>query len=109
MSHSISQKFNARTLLGFAFPTIVMMVFMSLYTMVDGFFVSRYVGADALSAINIVYPLIGLAVGIGIMLGTGGSAVIARQLGIGEGEERRKNFTRILLFALIVGIYLTGL
>ena len=86
MSHSISQKFNARTLLGFAFPTIVMMVFMSLYTMVDGFFVSRYVGADALSAINIVYPLIGLAVGIGIMLGTGGSAVIARQLGIGEGE-----------------------
>ena len=56
MSHSISQKFNARTLLGFAFPTIVMMVFMSLYTMVDGFFVSRYVGADALSAINIVYP-----------------------------------------------------
>lgn len=47
-------------------------------------------GADALSAINIVYPLIGLAVGIGIMLGTGGSAVIARQLGIGEGEEARK-------------------
>ena len=107
MSHSISQKFNARTLLGFAFPTIVMMVFMSLYTMVDGFFVSRYVGADALSAINIVYPLIGLAVGIGIMLGTGGSAVIARQLGIGEGEEARKNFTRILLFGLIVGILFT--
>ena len=73
------------------------MVFMSLYTMVDGFFVSD-MWADALSAINIVYPLIGLAVGIGIMLGTGGSAVIARQLGIGEGEEARKNFAAILLF-----------
>lgn len=58
----------------------------SVIASTDGFFVSRYVGADALSAINIVYPLIGLAVGIGIMLGTGGSAVIARQLGIGEGR-----------------------
>ena len=55
MSHSISQNFNGRTLLKFAFPTIIMMVFMSMYTMVDGFFVSRFVGADALSAINIVY------------------------------------------------------
>ena len=107
MSHSISQNFNGRTLLKFAFPTIIMMVFMSMYTMVDGFFVSRFVGADALSAINIVYPLIGLVVGMGIMLGTGGSAVIARQLGLGQAQEARKNFTRILVFGLILGILFT--
>ena len=63
---------------------------MSMYTMVDGFFVSRFVGADALSAINIVYPLIGLVVGMGIMLGTGGSAVIARQLGLGRHRRRER-------------------
>lgn len=80
---------------------------MSMYTMVDGFFVSRFVGADALSAINIVYPLIGLVVGMGIMLGTGGSAVIARQLGLGQAQEARKNFTRILVFGLILGILFT--
>ena len=97
MSHSISQNFNGRTLLKFAFPTIIMMVFMSMYTMVDGFFVSRFVGADALSAINIVYPLIGLVVGMGIMLGTGGSAVIARQLGLGQAQEARKNGDQILV------------
>ena len=107
MSHSISQNFKGRTLLKFAFPTIIMMVFMSMYTMVDGFFVSRFVGADALSAINIVYPLIGLVVGMGIMLGTGGSAVIARQLGFGQAEEARKNFTRILVFGLVLGILFT--
>ena len=63
---------------------------MSMYTMVDGFFVSRFVGADALSAINIVYPLIGLVVGMGIMLGTGGSAVIAR----GEKELHKDSCIR---------------
>ena len=70
MTNSIAQKFNVFTLLKFAFPTMVMMVFMSLYTIVDGIFVSRLVGSNALSAVNIVYPVISLLIACGIMLST---------------------------------------
>ncbi len=73
MTNSIAQKFNVFSLLKFAFPTMVMMVFMSLYTIVDGIFVSRLVGSNALSAVNIVYPVINLMFACGIMLSTGGS------------------------------------
>ena len=58
MKHHIEKEFTFKELLEFAFPTMIMMIFMSLYTIVDGFFVSRFVGAEALSAVNIVYPLI---------------------------------------------------
>ena len=88
MTNSIAQKFNVFSLLKFAFPTMVMMVFMSLYTIVDGIFVSRLVGSNALSAVNIVYPVINLMFACGIMLSTGGSAIVARQ--IGEKKKVRK-------------------
>lgn len=61
MSSSLNQRFTPWSLLKFAAPSIVMMVFMSLYTIVDGIFVSRFVGSNALSATNIVYPEIGRA------------------------------------------------
>lgn len=81
MTNSIAQKFNVFTLLKFAFPTMVMMVFMSLYTIVDGIFVSRLVGSNALSAVNIVYPVISLLIACGIMLSTGGSDQCAHRNG----------------------------
>lgn len=108
MSHTIGQRFTFGSLLRFAFPTIVMMVCMSLYTMVDGFFVSRYVSSDALAAVNIAYPLIGVVVGVGIMLGTGGSAVIAGQMGQERFSLARENFTRVLVFGFIIGLVLSG-
>ena len=87
MTNSIAQKFNVFSLLKFAFPTMVMMVFMSLYTIVDGIFVSRLVGSNALSAVNIVYPVINLMFACGIMLSTGGSAIVARQSGDFSGRD----------------------
>ena len=87
MSHSINQNITPAGLLKFAAPSIIMMVLMSLYTIVDGIFISRYVGTLALSAVNMSYPLNSLEMALGIMLGTGGSAIIARELG--EGKERR--------------------
>ena len=87
MSNAISKDFRLFSLLKFAFPTMVMMVFMSLYTIVDGIFVSRLVNTQALSAVNIVYPVISLMIAVGVMLATGGSAVIARKL---ENTGRRK-------------------
>ena len=81
MSYSIAKDFRFFSLLRFALPTMIMMVFMSLYTIVDGIFISRLVGTDALSATNIVYPVLNLVIAIGVMLATGGSAIIAKRWG----------------------------
>lgn len=64
MANSIAKDFRFFSLLRFAFPTMVMMVFMSLYTIVDGIFISRFVGSNALSATNIVYPVINLLIAL---------------------------------------------
>ena len=84
MKHHIEKEFTFKELLEFAFPTMIMMIFMSLYTIVDGFFVSRFVGAEALSAVNIVYPLISINIAVGVMFATGGSAVVAWTMGQGK-------------------------
>ena len=104
MTNSIAQKFNVFTLLKFAFPTMVMMVFMSLYTIVDGIFVSRFVGSNALSAVNIVYPVLNLLFACGIMLSTGGSAIVARQMGEKREQEARENFSLLAAVSVTVGI-----
>ena len=87
MSNSIGQHFTPWSLLKFAAPSIIMMTFMSLYTIVDGVFISRFVGSNALSSLNIVFPVITLAIAIGTMFSTGGNAVISKYLG--EGNPKR--------------------
>ena len=83
-SNPLAKDFSTGSLLKFAFPTISMMLFMGLYTIVDTIFISRFVNTDALSAINIVCPIINLIVGLGTMIATGGSAIVARKMGAGE-------------------------
>lgn len=73
---------------------MIMMVFMSLYTIIDGIFVSRLVGESALSAVNIVWPVICILIAIGVMLATGGSAVVARKW----VREMKREHARTLLF-----------
>ncbi len=75
----LSKNFTIKSLLKFAFPTILMMIFMGLYTVIDTIFVARFVDTNALSALNIVCPVINLIVGLGTMLATGGSAIIVRK------------------------------
>ena len=70
MSTSISQHFSPWSLLKFAFPSIIMMMFMSLYTIVDGIFISRFIGSNALSSLNIVYPVASVVIAIGTLLFT---------------------------------------
>lgn len=103
MSHAISRRFHARELLTFALPSMVMMIFLSLYTIVDGFFVSRFVGTDALSAVNITYPLTSVFVALGVMFATGGSAAIARLLGEGRQEDACRGLSLIFLAAVGLG------
>ena len=106
MNQGIAKHFTFPQLLKFAFPSIVMMVFTSMYSIVDGFFVSRYVGSDALSAVNIVYPLLGIILAVGIMLATGGSAVVAIKMGEGRTREANKDFSLITLTGVIFGVVL---
>lgn len=103
----LGQNFGAVQLLRFALPTVLMMLFTSLYTMVDGIFVARLVNEYALSAINIINPLISFVMGVGIMLAAGGSAYVARNMGEGKALEAKQNFTLITLVALGCGIVLT--
>ena len=96
-SNPLAKDFNTGSLLKFAFPTISMMLFMGLYTIVDTIFVSRFVNTNALSAINIVCPVINLIVGLGTMIATGGSAIVARKMGAGEPKRAKQDFALLPL------------
>lgn len=103
MNQSLSKNFTFGSLLLFALPTTVMMIIMSLYTIVDGIFISRFVSTNALSSLNIVFPLVNVAMGIGIMLSTGSNAIVARKMGQGDQEGARKTFTAIVVLNLALG------
>ena len=103
MSTSISQHFSPWSLLKFTFPSIIMMMFMSLYTIVDGIFISRFIGSNALSSLNIVYPVASIVIAIGTMLATGGNAVISRYL----GEEKIQLAKECLSLFTLTGFLLS--
>ncbi|MGI6180723.1 MAG: MATE family efflux transporter [Agathobaculum sp.] len=106
---SYHQPVTGRNVLGFAFPTIVMTVFNTFYTMVDGLFVSNMIGTDALSAINLTAPAIGLITAVSGMLATGGSAVVMRKMGEGREQEARQDFTLLILANVAVGAVMMAL
>ena len=83
----LSDHFTYRKLLQFVFPSIVMMIFTSIYGVVDGLFVSNYAGKTAFAAINLVMPFIMVLGGIGFMIGTGGTALVSKILGEGDQEK----------------------
>lgn len=103
MSQSIGQDFKLFSLLKFALPSMIMMVFMSLYTIIDGVFISRLLGSNALSASNIVYPAINILIAVGIMLATGGSAVVAKKMGEGKSKEAKQSFTLLVITGVLFG------
>lgn len=76
MSIDISSRFNYERLFRFVLPSVVMMIFISTYTMVDGFFVSNYVGKTAFTAVNLIFPAIMVFACVGFMFGSGGSALV---------------------------------
>ena len=106
MSQSIGQKFTPVSLLKFAFPSIIMMVLMSCYTIIDGIFISRFLGDAALSAVNIVYPVISILLAIGVMLASGGSAIVAKKMGEGKTEEARSDFSFLTAIGFIASMIL---
>ena len=106
MSTSLNQHFTPWALLKFAFPSIIMMIFMSLYTIVDGIFISRLLGSDALSSLNIVFPVINVVIAIATMLGTGGNAIISKYLGEGRDRDARECLTHFTVIGLAISLLL---
>lgn len=106
--HGLDRDWTPASLLAFALPTMVMMVSMGLYTLTDTVFVARFVNTDALSAVNIVCPVVNVTVGLGTMLAAGGSAVLSRKLGEGRVREAREDFTLLLLAGAAAGLLLTA-
>lgn len=107
MTIKLSDHFTLKKLLRFVLPSIIMMVFTSVYGVVDGLFVSNFAGKTAFAAINLVMPFIMILGGIGFMIGTGGTALVSRILGEGDKERANKYFSMMITFTLIVGVILS--
>ena len=108
MKIQLSEHFTYRKLLRFVFPSIVMMVFTSIYGVVDGLFVSNYVGKSAFAAVNLSMPLIMGVSALGFMMGTGGSAIVAKTLGEGRHEKANEYFSLIVYVTVIGGLLLSA-
>ena len=105
----LSDHFTYRKLLQFVLPSLVMMVFTSIYGVVDGLFVSNYAGKTAFASINLVMPFIMVLGGIGFMIGTGGTALVSKVLGKGDREQANRYFSMMVLFTVLVGAVLTAI
>lgn len=103
MSVDMSKHFTTSALIKFTLPTMAMMIFTSCYTIVDGFFVSNYAGKTALAAVNLIFPAVMILASTGMMIGTGGSALVAKTLGEGNAPRARRYFTLLVIFAFAIG------
>lgn len=107
MQIKLSDHFSYPRLFRFTLPSICMMLFTSVYLVIDGYFVSNFIGKTALAAVNMIYPVIMIIGSIGFMLGTGGSALVAKTMGEGDDEKAKRLFTLIYLTSIVVGLVLT--
>ena len=105
----LSDHFPFRRLLRFTFPAIVMMIFTSLYGIVDGFFVSNFAGKLPFTAVNFIMPVLMLLGCVGFMFGTGGGALIAKTMGQGEGQRANEIFSMLIAVSALCGVVLAAL
>ncbi len=107
MKIQLSDHFTYKMLLQFVLPSIIMMVFTSIYGVVDGLFVSNFVGKTPFAAVNLVMPFIMVFGGIGFMFGTGGSALVAKTMGEGDKPRANRYFTMMIIATLICGVVIS--
>lgn len=105
----LSDHFTYGKLLRFTLPSIVMMVFTSIYSVVDGFFISNFAGKTAFAALNLIWPFLMILGGMGFMIGTGGTALVSRYLGAGQEERARRYFSMLVEFTALLGLILTAI
>ena len=107
MTIQLSEHFTYKKIFRFALPSIVMMVFTSIYGVVDGTFVSNFVGKTPFAAVNLVWPFLMILGAFGFMIGTGGSALVAKTLGEDKKEDANRYFTMLITLVIILGLLLT--
>lgn len=100
----LSDHFNYKKLLRYTFPSIIMMIFTSIYSVVDGFFVSNFVGKTPFAAVNFIMPFLMILGSVGFMFGTGGSALIAKTMGEGKHDRAKQLFSLFIYTTLICGV-----
>lgn len=107
MKIELNEHFTYMKLIRFTLPSILMMIFTSIYGVVDGFFVSNYVGAEAFASVNLIMPVIIILSAVGFMIGTGGNALVAMTLG--QHDEKRANeiFSMLIYILIFLGICLS--
>lgn len=103
MAIQLKDHFTFSKILRFTFPSVIMMIFTSIYGIVDGFFVSNYVGKTAFASVNLIMPFIMITSGIGFVFGTGGSALVSLHLGKKENLEANRYFTMMIAITIILG------
>lgn len=108
-SIQLSDHFTVGRLLRFTVPSIVMMIFTSIYSVVDGFFVSNFVGKTPFAAVNFIMPFLMILGTLGFMFGTGGSALVAKTLGEGDGERANRYFSLFVYVSALIGIIIAFL
>lgn len=107
MEIKLSDHFTYKRLLRFVLPSIGMMIFTSIYGMVDGFFVSNYVGKTEFAAVNLIMPFPMMLGAFGFMIGTGGTALVSMTMGQGKKQEANEIFSMLIKVLIIVGIALS--
>lgn len=103
----LSSHFTYKKLLQFVFPSVMMMIFTSIYSVVDGFFVSNFVGKTSFAAVNLMMPILIIVGAIGFMIGAGGTAIVAKTLGEGQTDKANRIFSLMIYTVIAGGIALT--
>ena len=109
MAIRLSDHFGYRRILRFTVPSILMMIFTSIYGVVDGFFVSNFVGKIPFAAVNFIMPFLMILSAFGFMIGTGGTAVVSKAMGEGRGEDAKRYFSFLVCFVVMGGVMLAVL
>lgn len=103
----LSDHFSYRRLIRFTLPTIGMMIFTSIYGVVDGYFVSNYAGKTPFAAVNLIYPFLMILSTVGFMFGTGGSAIVAKSFGSGDPKGAKESFSLFVYLSMGIGVLLS--
>ena len=105
----LSDHFEIKRMLRFTMPSIIMMIFTSIYGVVDGFFVSNFVGKTEFAAVNFIMPALMILGAFGFMLGAGGSAIVAFSLGQKKDEQAKQQFSLFVYSGIVLGIVMAVL
>ncbi len=107
VNNSIAKKFNTGSLLRFVLPSMAMMLFISIYSMVGSIYAGNFINQNAMAAINIVSPLFSVVIAISVMFATGANAIIAKNLGEGKNTEAKEKLSYLFIIAIATGIVIT--